>query len=85
MDQRKSDQTLTEETPVPKAPNDQRRAWLIYVGSSENGFADVTAGRGNDIGNFDGGGGGIFRGGFGNDYAIFELQPAPNHRSVVGS
>nr|WP_296430627.1 calcium-binding protein [Roseovarius sp. BRH_c41] len=38
---------------------------------AENGFADVHAGNGNDIGNFDGGGGGIFRGDAGDDYAVF--------------
>ena len=38
---------------------------------AENGFADVHAGDGNDIGNFDGGGGGIFRGQAGDDYVVF--------------
>jgi Ca2+-binding RTX toxin-like protein len=39
---------------------------------AENGEADVFAGNGNDIGNFNGGGGGIFRGEAGDDYAIFD-------------
>ncbi|SNS75353.1 calcium-binding protein [Tropicimonas sediminicola] len=38
----------------------------------ENGFADVTAGSGNDIGNFYSGGSGIFRGGAGDDYARYD-------------
>lgn len=39
----------------------------------ENGFADVDAGDGNDIGHFDSGGGGIFRGGADDDYAIYDV------------
>jgi Ca2+-binding RTX toxin-like protein len=38
----------------------------------ENGFADVHAGNGNDVGNFNSGGGGIFRGGAGDDFAVFD-------------
>ena len=38
----------------------------------ENGFADVDAGNGNDIGNFNSGGGGIFRGGAGDDFAVYD-------------
>lgn len=44
----------------------------------ENGFADVYAGLGNDIGNFDGGGGGIFRGGAGDDLSIWDDTTTAN-------
>ncbi len=43
MEHAKRDETLTEDTPAPRAPTTEHRAWLIYVGSSENGF--VEAGR----------------------------------------
>lgn len=51
-------------------------AFLLRDGNdrfdAENGFADVVAGKGNDVGNFDGGGGGIFRGGPGDDRAVYD-------------
>ena len=50
----------------------------------ENGFADVHAGAGNDIGNFDGGGGGIFRGQAGDDRAVYDDTSGEN-RALMGS
>ncbi len=50
---------------------------------AENGFADVDAGAGNDVGNFDGGGGGIFRGGAGDDFAVFDDTTREN-RALMG-
>ncbi len=44
----------------------------------ENGFADVYAGDGNDVGNFFSGGGGIFRGGGGNDLSIWSDTTTEN-------
>lgn len=41
MDERKRDQTLTEDTPAPRPPSTDRRAWLIHIGSAENGFAEA--------------------------------------------
>ncbi|WP_417725998.1 calcium-binding protein [Roseovarius sp.] len=50
----------------------------------ENGFADVHAGNGNDIGNFNRGGGGIFRAGAGDDFAVFDDTDTDN-AAIMGA
>ncbi|WP_422000970.1 calcium-binding protein [Roseovarius mucosus] len=50
----------------------------------QNGFADVHAGLGNDIGNFNTGGGGIFRGGAGDDFAVFD-DAGRDNAAIMGA
>ena len=49
----------------------------------ENGDADVRAGQGDDVGNFYSGGGGVFRGGSGDDLSIWSDTSAEN-KALMG-
>lgn len=70
------------------APGGSQTAYFDLMGGDdrfdgENGFADVSAGDGNDVGNFRKGGG-IFRGMAGEDYAIFGDSSKEN-RAFMGA